>query len=220
MDAAFRRDYPTTPNAELAARYERSPITILKWARRLGLRKDPAYRRQVQASNARQRRLSRDQRQHLSDLHRGRKLGPGVAEKIVRTKRERGTLPRGPSHPFWKGGRPWMRFRDPAYIAWRNAVLERDGFRCQHCGRQCAKHERGLAAHHIEPYATAVALRLELSNGITLCRDCHMRLHGRAPRGPAQILCACGCGTPLSSVDRYGRERKFINHHAGRRRRP
>ena len=214
VDEAFRRDYPTTPNAELATRYNRSQVTIMKWARALGLRKDAAYRCLVQARNASQRRLTAEQRRHLGDLRRGRKLAPGVIEKIMRTKRERGTILRGVSHPFWKGGRPWERFKDPAYVAWRNAVLARDEFRCQRCGRQCKKHERGLAAHQIQPYATNAALRLELSNGITLCRDCHMTLHGRAPRRPAVISCGCGCGNTLLSIDPYGRPRRFINHHA------
>lgn len=218
MDSAFRRDYATTPNRELAARYHRSPITIQKWAGVLGLRKDADYRRSVQATNAQQRRLTPEQRQHLGDLRRGKKLAPGVVEKILTTKRQRGTLLRGPAHPSWKGGRPWERFKDPAYVAWRNAVLARDGFRCQGCGRQCRKHERGLAAHHVQPYATAVALRLDLSNGVTLCRECHMRLHARAQRATPTIECACGCGNTIPSKDRYGRARRFINHHARRSR--
>ena len=220
VDDAFRRDYPSTPNLELALRYGRSPVTILKWARAHGLRKDADYRRAVQAANAHKRQLTPEQRLHLGNLRRGKKLAPGVVEKALKTKRERGTILRGESHPFWKGGRPWERFKDPAYIAWRNAVLARDSFRCQGCGRQCKKYERGLAAHHIEPYASARELRLELSNGITLCRDCHMKLHGRARRQASVTQCACGCGGMLLSVDPYGRARRFINHHAGRRPKP
>lgn len=216
MDESFREAYGTTPNRVLAARYGRSIVTILKWARRLGLRKTPEYRRQVQAATAGRRRLTAAQRAVLSQRARGRPMPAETIAKAMRTKRERGTILRGPAHPFWKGGRPWERFKDPAYVAWRNAVLERDGYRCQSCGRICKKHECGLAAHHIAPYATTPELRFALSNGMTLCRDCHMSLHRRAPRPPSVVPCACGCGELLSSIDRYGRPRRFVNHHARR----
>jgi hypothetical protein len=52
MDKEFQRAYATTPNVLLAARYCVSVVTILKWARRVGLRKDSEYRRGVQRSNA------------------------------------------------------------------------------------------------------------------------------------------------------------------------
>lgn len=220
VDEEFRRGYPTTPNAILAQRHAVTTGTILKWARRIGLRKDPEYRRAVQRSNASKRRLTVEQRQHLSHLARGRKVAPEAIAKALETKRRRGTILRGSRHPFWKGGRPWERFRDPAYIRWRNAVLARDGYRCRHCGRQCRKHEKGLAAHHIRAYASEPGLRLDLDNGLTLCRSCHMKLHGRSP-GPAELVaCACGCGTRIPARDVYGRERRYVNYHARRRKLP
>src|SRR5438552_9614425 len=82
------------------------------------------------------------------------------------------------SHAFpVEGGRPWERFAQPAYLVWRRAVLERDAYRCQRCGRQCKKHERGLAAHHMKDWGTYPEFRLDLANGITLCRACHMAEH-------------------------------------------
>jgi len=216
VDAEFAHLYPTAPNADLAKRYGRSVVTILKWARRLGVRKDPAYRRTVQAANASRRRLTDEQKERLRLSAIGRKMSPETKAKIIETKRRRGTILRGARHPFWKGGRPWERFKDPRYVAWRNAVLERDNYVCQHCGRRCAKHERGLAAHHIMAYATNPLWRYDLSNGMTLCRACHMDLHGRALGPVARVLCACGCGTEIDAVDRYGRPRRFVNHHAGR----
>jgi hypothetical protein len=216
VDDEFRRRYPTTANRELAARYGRSTVTILKWARRLGLRKDTDYRRGVQAANARQRRLSAEQRARLSSRARGRRMTPEAIAKAMRTKRERGSILRGAAHPSWKGGRPWVRFNDPEYLRWRRSVLERDAYRCQRCGRECRKRERGLAAHHIKAYAAYPALRLDVANGMTLCRECHMSLHGRPVKERELLACACGCGTPIEPVDRYGRPRRFVNHHAAR----
>lgn len=189
------------------------PATIANWAKRLGLRKDPAYRSAVQAANASKRRLTVEQRDHMRRLAQGRKVSAETIAKALRTKRERGTILRGPAHPGWKGGRPWERFRDPRYLAWRNAVLERDGYRCRRCGRQCKKHERGLAAHHLKAYATHTAERFDVSNGVTLCRECHMSEHGKSLPPPALVACACGCGTLIPSIDRYGRPRRFVNHH-------
>jgi len=106
VDDEFRRDYPTTPNAKLAARYDVSTVTILKWARRLGVRKDPEYRRGVQRSNASKRSLTVEQREHLSQRARGRRASPETIAKAMETKRRNGTILSGSRHPFWKGGRP------------------------------------------------------------------------------------------------------------------
>ena len=60
------------------------------------------------------------------------------------------------------------------YKEWRTSVYKRDDYTCQKCG------ERGgnkLNAHHIEGFADNPELRTELSNGITLCKDCHKDFH-------------------------------------------
>jgi DNA-directed RNA polymerase subunit RPC12/RpoP len=61
----------------------------------------------------------------------------------------------------------------PEYIKWRNAVFERDGYICQVCGKKGGN----LNAHHIKSFAKNKKLRTVLSNGITLCEDCHKNLH-------------------------------------------
>jgi hypothetical protein len=134
----------------------------------------------------------------------------------VFTRRDPNSVVRGAKHWNWKGGRTWERFRDPRYLSWRKAVLERDGYRCQSCGRQCRKHEKGLAAHHIEAWSDAPTLRFDIDNGMTLCRQCHMSLHGLAPKPIALIACACGCGELLPERDIYGRPRRFVNGHGKR----
>jgi 5-methylcytosine-specific restriction endonuclease McrA len=216
MNEEFARAYPVTSNAELAARWLRSTVTIKKWARRLGVNKSPAYKSKIQ----RERMLGRKRSPVKRAKPRARAMGRTVSlesrVKALETKLRRGTLLKGPKHPSWRGGRPWQRFRDPRYVAWRKAVLERDGYTCQACRRQCSKYERGLAAHHLAPYAANVQLRYERSNGVTLCRKCHLKLHGRAPREPGDVLCACGCGTAIPSVDPYGRPRHYVNGHGSR----
>jgi 5-methylcytosine-specific restriction endonuclease McrA len=84
---------------------------------------------------------------------------------------------RGPANPRWKGN---QAARDAArksekYKTWRRAVFGRDNYICQHCKRQ---EKRALHAHHIKPWAAYPDLRYTISNGLTLCSDCHSELHG------------------------------------------
>lgn len=59
------------------------------------------------------------------------------------------------------------------YTEWRRLVYERDGFIC----RMCDNPSKGIAAHHIAPWATFKFLRFSLLNGITLCKKCHDSIH-------------------------------------------
>lgn len=61
----------------------------------------------------------------------------------------------------------------PAYVTWRKDVFSRDDFTCQCCG------EKGgtLHAHHLDNYADHKELRTEISNGVTLCKSCHLEFH-------------------------------------------
>ncbi len=58
----------------------------------------------------------------------------------------------------------------------RYRIHERDGWRCQMSGCDCAEKWR-LEAHHIVPIADGGTSAL--TNGITLCRPCHQRIQGR-----------------------------------------
>ena len=63
--------------------------------------------------------------------------------------------------------------RSKEYAAWRTAVFERDRYTCQCCGKRGVK----LNAHHIKPFAYYHDLRLDVTNGITLCERCHKEVH-------------------------------------------
>lgn len=57
------------------------------------------------------------------------------------------------------------------YKEWREAVYKRDNYTCRHCGQRGGR----LQADHVLSWATHPALRFTLSNGQTLCVDCHAK---------------------------------------------
>ena len=60
------------------------------------------------------------------------------------------------------------------YTQWRLAVFVRDNWACQKCGARSGNgKEVYLEAHHIKSYTKYPKLRFEVSNGITLCYECH-----------------------------------------------
>jgi hypothetical protein len=61
--------------------------------------------------------------------------------------------------------------RTSEYHQWRNSVIKRDK-KCVVCGK-----DKELHAHHIKPFAKYPELRTVLSNGITLCKTCHRKMH-------------------------------------------
>lgn len=62
----------------------------------------------------------------------------------------------------------------PKYGSWRTAVFRRDKYTCQ----KCLDNRGGnLVAHHINSYNWDEKSRTEISNGVTLCEDCHKEFH-------------------------------------------
>lgn len=59
------------------------------------------------------------------------------------------------------------------YKEWRLSVYARDGFKCQSCGQV----GKDLRAHHMVPVAVDVTKMFDINNGITLCEDCHKKVH-------------------------------------------
>lgn len=63
------------------------------------------------------------------------------------------------------------------YRQWRDAVKTRDRQTCRHCGATGVQ----MDAHHVKSWWRHVALRFDVSNGVTLCGPCHDTLHGITP---------------------------------------
>lgn len=79
---------------------------------------------------------------------------------------------------FWRGGvhkknatERHIVMSSFEYKQWRRLVYERDNYTCQICNK------RGgiLHADHIKPFLKFPELRTELSNGRTVCAQCHYK---------------------------------------------
>jgi len=84
----------------------------------------------------------------------------------------------GDKSKFWKGGiaAEGRRLRHTApYFKWSKMIKARDKFTCQRC--QTTLLNSLLDAHHILACRQYPELSLEMSNGVTLCRACHKKLH-------------------------------------------
>ena len=88
---------------------------------------------------------------------------------------------RGSGNPNWKNGASTERKKDwkrdaGAQSKWRRQVFYRDKYTCTMC-RYSPIESNFLRAHHVRPWATYPALRIDISNGRTLCRICHDFYH-------------------------------------------
>lgn len=66
-------------------------------------------------------------------------------------------------------------------IAWagkRTQALKRDGYMCAVCKRY-GKRKPATVVHHIRPIEFFWELRLKLWNLISLCDECHNKMHDR-----------------------------------------
>jgi len=96
----------------------------------------------------------------------------------------------GENHWAWKGGRSKnykSGYYSFEYKKWRSLCMERDNYECQECG------DGGyLTVHRIKSFAHYPELRFDLSNGVTLCEECHSKTDnykGRAIKKLDKILC-------------------------------
>ena len=79
----------------------------------------------------------------------------------------------------WKGGisREQMRKRQSMHMRdARNACFKRDNYTCRACGQRGGK----LNAHHVWPFQSFPKLMYEVSNLVTLCKQCHDEFHKAA----------------------------------------
>lgn len=99
-----------------------------------------------------------------------------IKERTASQKwRDSAHFQKGDKHPAYKGN---ASERESAmggykYKKWRTDVFKRDNYTCQDCGNKGGY----LHAHHLKEWAKYPELRYEITNGITLCIQCHKERH-------------------------------------------
>lgn len=63
----------------------------------------------------------------------------------------------------------------PEYKDFTKRVMARDNYTCQCCGQE----HGDIEVHHLDGYSWCIEKRLDDTNGITLCRNCHSNFHAR-----------------------------------------
>lgn len=96
---------------------------------------------------------------------------------------------RGEKHWNWKGGavkrsltkrmRQWNEWKE-----WRSSVFSRDNFSCKKCGATKVY----LEPHHIVPLKVSIISAFDVTNGITLCRPCHVKTMGKEAEYERELL--------------------------------
>lgn len=91
----------------------------------------------------------------------------------------------GENNYRWKGGLTSLNTLQRSQMItrkWSRLVKERDNFTCQKCG---IRSHKGLGkavilnSHHKKAWKDHPELRWDVSNGITLCKDCHKQEHSK-----------------------------------------
>lgn len=104
-----------------------------------------------------------------------------TCKECKNNKRRKNTINR---HRFEKGMIPWNKgkhdsqHRSQRIYEWGQQIKDRDGNECKKCGSKYYLH-----AHHIIPWKENKELRFDISNGITVCRKCHLKIEPRRKKG-------------------------------------
>lgn len=111
------------------------------------------------ASEATRKKMSAE-RGGVKNAMYGKKHSETTREKLKKAPKAMGS-----ASGNWKGGtRDW----------WKRMVLKRDDYTCQRC-RMKELLEGFMDADHIEPKSKYPEIQFEISNGQTLCPNCHRR---------------------------------------------
>lgn len=117
---------------------------------------------------------SEETKRKIGLKHKGNKyfLGKHHSEE---TRQKMSKRMKGDKSNFWKGGITSMNEKirkSLKYRLWRESVFKRDNYQCIWGGKN---HGYNLNADHIKSFALFPELRFDLSNGRTLCEDCHKK---------------------------------------------
>jgi hypothetical protein len=133
--------------------------------------------------------ITKKTRKLMSKIHKGNTNTLGKKWTEEQKAKLKGRTPWNKGKPYprvtgsrqwnWQGGISQKNRTERAnimstlgYVSWRKDVFARDNYTCVLCG---AKNVT-LNADHIKSFAKYPELRLEVSNGRTLCVPCHKKV--------------------------------------------
>jgi len=148
----------------------------------LGRKHTPETREKI-GKIAKDRIVSEETRKRISDTLKGRILTKEQIENARNGVRESWMDSRvkekhsGKNHHNWKGGitpeEKQIR-KSFEYQRWQYWIRKRDYYICQSC-----YSNKKIQVHHIKGFTQYPYLRLDVNNGITLCRECHLKTYGK-----------------------------------------
>lgn len=101
----------------------------------------------------------------------------GAALKTNNTKSCGCSKPKGENSYQWNPNKTdeerIIQRKYTKYTEWRNSVYQRDNYICQITNTK----SRNLCAHHLFSYHSHKDLRLDINNGITICKEIHKLFH-------------------------------------------
>jgi len=166
---------PRITHEEIIKRFTKANIGKRGWNKNLTKETDTRIKRISDALIG--HTLSEDTKDKIRKKAIGRKQSPETIQKRIDTIQRTGVLDRE-NNPAWRGG-IWKRIKDFRSThrkeegKWRISVYQNDNYTCRICGEIGGN----LNAHHILPYAKFPDDRFNVDNGMTLCVECHKKLH-------------------------------------------
>lgn len=136
-----------------------------------GRKLPPEVVEKIRFANTGKKKTEEDRR-GISERMRGNKHCLGrkhtIKTRLLMSQKAR----KGPASEWWQGGKTEEAKRIRAsmdFRLWREAVFKRDDYTCQICGQRGGR----LHPDHIKRFSMFPELRFDVSNGRTLCEDCH-----------------------------------------------
>lgn len=170
-----KKDYKVSPCELNSRKYcslecvyiNRKKNPIRYW---LGKKRDIQMNRKI-SEKLKGRSLSEETKMKMKGRIVWNKGKKGLQKHTDAWKNQQSLRVRGENHWNWQGGKSdenerMRRVFD--YYLWRKTVFKRDNYTCQICGSR-----KDLQADHIKSFSSYPELRYVISNGRTLCVECH-----------------------------------------------
>ena len=123
------------------------------------------------AKKLRGKKRTIEQRENISNSHKGLKYS--LSTRIRHSLRQTGEK----IFTGFKTQKNTLIRNSPEYRNWRNGVFKRDNYTCQNPNCSHCNNERGvyLHSHHIKSFVLYPELRFYVDNGLTLCKEYHIK---------------------------------------------